>query len=349
MNDEPSVLVSTEGHLGRLMLNRPRAINALTHEMVGLLSEALDAWRDDESVRTVLLTGAGDRGLCAGGDIVSLFHDARADRTEGPAFWRDEYLLDNLIAEYPKPVVAVMDGLVLGGGIGVSAHASHRVVTERSSIGMPEVGIGFVPDVGGAWLLAHAPGEIGTHLALTAGSVGPDDAVAIGMADHVVPSDRVPALTEALAHGDVDGAIASVAVAPGPSALLDDRDWIDAAYAGDDLIRIVQRLDADHPDVARKVRRACPTSCAVALRALRNAAEFTGLRQTLDQDLRMAVRLQARPDFVEGVRAQVIDKDRQPRWEPPTVEELDHTAVDACFAPLGDAELGLHHTERESA
>lgn len=348
MTDEPSVLVSTEGHLGRLVLNRPKAINALTHEMVGLLTDALEAWRDDDTVQTVLLTGAGDRGLCAGGDIVSLYHDARADCTEGPAFWRDEYLLDIAIAEFPKPVVAVLDGIVLGGGIGISAHASHRVVTERSSIGMPEVGIGFLPDVGGAMLLARAPGELGTHLALTAGSVDAGNALAIGMADHYVTSDRIEALASALGSTDVDSAIIQMS-SPAPEAtLLAEREWIDAAYAGDDLAVIAARLDAEHPDAAKRVRRNCPTSCAVALRALRNAATFD-LRQTLDQDLRLAIRLQARPDFVEGVRAQVIDKDRDPQWDPPTIETLDHTAVDACFASLGDAELGLHHDEREPA
>lgn len=348
MTDEPSLLVSTEGHLGRLVLNRPKAINALTHEMVGLLHDALDAWRDDDSVQAVLLTGAGDRGLCAGGDIVSLYHDARADCTEGPAFWRDEYLLDIAIAEYPKPVVAVLDGIVLGGGIGISAHASHRVVTERSSIGMPEVGIGFLPDVGGAMLLARAPGELGTHLALTAGSVDAGNALAIGMADHFVTSDRIDDLASALATTDVDSAIVQVATDAPEASLLAEREWIDAAYAGDDLAEIAARLDAEHPDAAKRVRRSCPTSCAVALRALRNAAGFD-LRQTLDQDLRLAIRLQARPDFVEGVRAQVIDKDRNPQWDPPTIETLDHTAVDDCFASLGDAELGLHHDEREPA
>lgn len=353
MNDEPSVLVSTDGHLGRLVLNRPRAINALTHEMVGLLTEALEAWRGDDSVQAVLLTGAGDRGLCAGGDIVSLYHDALSDRTEGPAFWRDEYLLDIAIAEFPKPVVTVLDGIVLGGGIGISAHASHRIVTERSSIGMPEVGIGFVPDVGGALLLARAPGELGTHLALTAGSVDAGDALAIGMADHYVTSDRIDKLAAALSTTDVDTAIAQVSAAAPKASLLADRAWIDTAYAGDDLGVIVARLEDKHPDAAQakaaqRVRRNCPTSCAVALRALRNATDFD-LRQTLDQDLRLAIRLQARPDFVEGVRAQVIDKDRNPQWDPPTIETLDHSAVDDCFASLGEAELGLHHDEREPA
>ena len=350
MTSEPTVLVRCSGRLGHLVLNRPRAINALTHEMVGLLAAALETWRDDDAIETVLVTGAGDRGLCAGGDIVSLFHDAQDGGTAGADFWRDEYLLDLQIAEYPKPVVVVMDGIVLGGGIGISAHASTRIVTERSSIGMPEVGTGFVPDVGGSLLLARAPGELGTHLALTAGSVGPGDALAIGMADHFVPIDRIAELTVALETTDAASAVTQVAAAPPEAPLLADREWIDAAYAGDGLLTIVQRLESARPDVAAKIRRHCPTSCAVAVRSLRNAADFDGLRQTLDQDLRLAIRLQQRPDFVEGVRAQVIDKDRNPRWDPPTVEDLDPAAVDACFAPLGEQELGLHHHDtRESA
>lgn len=353
MNDASPVLVRRDGRLGHLVLNRPRAINALTHEMVGLLADQLTAWVDDPGVETVLLTGTGDRGLCAGGDIVSLFHDAKDGGTAGAEFWRDEYLLDVQIAEYPKPVVAVMDGIVLGGGIGVSAHAGTRIVTERSSIGMPEVGIGFVPDVGGGLLLARAPGELGTHLALTAGAVGAGDAIAIGMADLYVPSDRIDRLVEALADSDVESAVAAVAE-PAPEApLLAERSWIDDAYAGDDLLAIVRRLEVARPEVAAKVRRHSPTSCAVALQSLRNAAGFDGLRAALDQDLRLAIRLQHRPDFVEGVRAQVIDKDRAPTWDPPTIEDLDHTAVDACFASLGDGELGLHHltdsSNRESA
>lgn len=330
MTDE--VLFHRSGRLGHVELNRPQAINALTHQMVGLIHEQLDAWVDDPDVATVLITGAGDRGLCAGGDVVALYDDARTGGDFGERFWRDEYHLDLAIADYPKPVVAVMDGIVLGGGIGISAHASHRVVTDRSSIGMPEVGIGLFPDVGGALLLAHAPGELGTHLALTAGSVGAGDAIAIGMADTYVPVDRVADLVTALASTDVDAALAAVSE-PAPDApLLDERSWIDAAYAGDDLAAIAGRLD-DRPDAAKRLRRGSPTSCAVALRALRLARDLD-LRATLEQDLRLVVRLQHRADFVEGVRAQVIDKDRSPRWDPPTIEDVDPAAVASLFEPL---------------
>ncbi|MGA8852243.1 MAG: enoyl-CoA hydratase/isomerase family protein, partial [Aeromicrobium sp.] len=187
-------------------------------------------------------------------------------------------------------------------------------------------------------------------LALTAGSIGAGDAIAIGMADHFVPTDRIADLVSALETTDVATALAQTATTPPRAPLLADREWIDHAYAGDDLLTIIQRLEVSRPEVATRVRRHCPMSCAVALRSLRQAATFDGLRQTLDQDLRLAIRLQQRADFVEGVRAQVIDKDRTPRWDPPTVEDLDLAAIDACFAPLGDRELGLHHHDtRESA
>lgn len=333
------VLLHRHGHLGHVELNRPRAINALTHEMVGLVADALDAWEHDPEVRTVLLTGAGDRGFCAGGDIVALYEDALRLRDDpsrestGEAFWRDEYHLNRRIAEYAKPVVAAMDGIVLGGGIGLAGHASHRVVTERSSIGMPEVGIGFLPDVGGLHLLARAPGELGTHLALTAGSVGAGDAVAIGMADRFLPLDALERLPEMLASGDVDEVLAELASQPPSSDLLARQAELDAAYSGDDLATIVDRLDADVPDAAKRVRRASPTSCVVTLRALRRAKDLD-LPQVLEQDLRLATRLQRRPDFAEGVRAQVVDKDRSPTWTPATIGEVDTGDVADLFAPL---------------
>lgn len=185
------VLARVEGRMGRIILNRPKALNALTHEMVSIIDRTLDEWTFDSRVATVVLTGAGARGLCAGGDIVAIHRDAVSGGTGSIEFWRDEYLLDDRIAEYPKPFVALMDGIVLGGGIGLSAHAAVRVVTERSSIGFPETGIGHFPDVGGTWLLSRAPGELGTYLTLTAGSVDAGDAIAVGLADHYVPTDRL--------------------------------------------------------------------------------------------------------------------------------------------------------------
>lgn len=345
MTVEPPVLLRRDGHAAHIVLNRPRAINALTHEMVGIISAALEEWRYDDSVRTVVLTGAGERGLCAGGDIVAMWRDAKAGGTESAGFWADEYRLNATIAAYPKAYVAIMDGIVLGGGIGLSAHAPQRVVTERSSIGMPETGIGFLPDVGGTWLLSHAPGETGTHLGLTAGSIGAGDAIATGFADHYVPTDRIPALLADLAHRDADEALADAELPPPPSPLTEARSWLDEAYAGDDVLTILDRLRAlgteEATRAAATIEAKSPTSVRVTLRALREAAGMAALTEALDLEYRLALRFHASHDFVEGVRAQVVDKDRNPQWRPPHVREVDDATVAAYFAPLGEPELGL--------
>lgn len=342
---EPPVLLRREGQAAYVVLNRPRAINALTHEMVGLIRTALEDWATDDDVRTVVLTGAGERGLCAGGDIVAMWRDAKAGGSDNAAFWADEYRLNALIADYPKPYVAIMDGIVLGGGIGLSAHAGQRVVTERSKIGMPETGIGFLPDVGGTYLLSHAPGETGTHLGLTAGSIGAGDAIATGFADHFVPTERIPALLADLAVRDADEALAAAEEPAPTSPLVEARSWLDAAYAGDDPVAIVDRLRAlGHEDAARAadaIEAKSPTSVRVTLRALREAARMDTLAPALDLEYRLALRFHTSHDFVEGVRAQVVDKDRDPQWSPARLADVTDTAVAAYFAPLGERELGL--------
>ncbi|WBQ07955.1 enoyl-CoA hydratase/isomerase family protein [Kribbella sp. CA-293567] len=344
MNDEAPVLFDRVGRAGHIVLNRPRAINALTHEMVKLIQSTLGSWADDAEVRTVVLTGSGERGLCAGGDIVSLYRDGLAGGTASLDFWADEYRLDATIADYPKPFVAIMDGIVLGGGIGLSAHADVRVVTERSKIGMPETGIGFFPDVGGTYLLSRAPGELGTHLALTAGSVRAGDAIAVGLADWYVPSDRLPALIAELATKAPADALAAVAEPAPESALLADRDWIDAAYEGDDASKILARLESSESGAARDtagvIAAKSPTSVKVTLRALRSAADLPTLREALDQEYRLSARFHGSHDFLEGVRAQVIDKDRNPQWVPSSIDEVPEEAVAAYFVSLGDDELG---------
>jgi enoyl-CoA hydratase len=339
-----SVLFERRGGLGIATLNRPEAINALNHEMVIMLQAQLDAWRADDAVHAVALIGAGERGLCAGGDIVSIYEDARHGGTGSVSFWRDEYLLDAAIARYPKPFVAIMDGIVLGGGIGLAAHASHRVVTEKSSIGLPETTIGFVPDVGGTYLLSRAPGELGTHLALTAGSIAGADAIAIGFADTFVPQAGIPGLLAALESRAPDEAIAEFAVAPATSELLQQRDWVDAAYAGDDVATILERLDALGTDAAAKaaatIRRKSPTALHVTLAALRRARALPDLESVLDQEFRVSVHALGWHDIAEGIRAQVIDKDRNPQWRPATLAEVDPQTVRAAFDPL-EHELGL--------
>ncbi|MRJ75963.1 enoyl-CoA hydratase/isomerase family protein [Aeromicrobium sp. SMF47] len=324
---EPLVVVERRGRLGVLVLNRPRAINALVPEMVHLMQRALDDWAADDDIATVLVTGRGDRGLCAGGDLQGMYRSAREGTKESVDFWRDEYVLDHTIATYPKPVVALMDGIVLGGGVGISAHARHRIVTERSSVGMPETRIGFVPDVGGPWLLARAPGELGTHLALTAANADGADAIALGLADVLVPSDRLAELELALETQDPEAVLDGLAIRPPVSSLAAQRPWIDEAYAGDDVLTIVARLRSSDVDAARAaaddIEARSPTAVVLTLAALRRAATLPDLRTALDQDLAVSTYLLSVPDMAEGIRAQVIDKDRSPRWDPPTLAAVD--------------------------
>ncbi|MFD1213363.1 enoyl-CoA hydratase/isomerase family protein [Arthrobacter sp. GCM10027362] len=345
-SSEPEVLIRRRGRLGHIILNRPKAINALTHGMVREVLAALAAWEHDDGVGTVLLTGAGERGLCAGGDIVAIYRDARAGGRATAGFWADEYVLNARIARYPKPYVAFMDGLVLGGGVGVSAHGSVRIVTERTKVGMPEVGIGFVPDIGGTWLLSRAPGELGTHLALTAGSASGPDAIVLGLADHFVPGADLPALADALAEEPAGEAAARFAVRDvPPSPLAGQREWIDQCYAPDSVEEILRRLRAHPAPAARaaagEILGKSPTALKVTLASLRRARGLGSLEEVLDQEYRVSLRCLEGREFAEGVRAQVIDKDRTPRWDPPMLGEVSAAQVEAFFAGLGPRELGL--------
>ena len=333
---EAPVLFAREGILGRITLNRPKAMNALTFDMVTAIAAKVREWETDPDVETVMIEGAGERGLCAGGDIVSIYHDIRTDPEAAGRFWADEYALNLAIAEYPKPYVAIMDGVVLGGGVGVSAHGSVRVVTERTKIGMPEVGIGFVPDVGGTYLLSRAPGELGTHAALTGGSFSGADAIELGLADHFVPSDRLNEFTEALVSMSAPDALLRFATDAPPSALAAARDWIDECYDSDEPIDILGRLAASSIDDARAtadvIRSKSPTAVAVTLESLRRAKTTATLEEVLETELRVGMRFVAGTDMAEGIRAQVIDKDRNPRWSPPTLAQVSRAEVDSYFA-----------------
>ncbi|MEV7548616.1 enoyl-CoA hydratase/isomerase family protein [Amycolatopsis sp. NPDC089917] len=327
--------------IGRITLNRPRALNSLNHDMVLAMLGHLEAWRSDPAVRAVLIDGAGDRGLCAGGDIRAIHEDARTGGTASLRFWADEYRLNALISRYPKPYLALMDGLVMGGGVGVSAHGSHRIVTERSRVGMPEVGIGFVPDVGGTYLLSRTPGELGTHIALTAGSISGADAIHCGLADHFVSSEKIPDLLDALASRTPDSALELIAEPAPPSSLAKDAEWIDQCYAADTVEEILARLHAGGDaaaTAAKEIEAKSPTSLKVTLRALRGAAALPDLEAVLAQEFRISAHALSSAEFVEGIRAQIIDKDRSPKWSPATLSEVDDEIVDAYFADLGDAE-----------
>ena len=349
------VLFEQRGRLGVITLNRPRSVNALTSGMVDLLLRQLRTWAGDDRIAAVLVQGAGGRGLCAGGDIVAIYkdmlHGGAATGTGTAGFWQVEYRLNSLIARYPKPYVALMDGLVLGGGVGISAHGSLRVVTERTRMGMPETTIGFAPDVGGTYLLSRAPGETGTHAALTGAHLGAGDALFLGLADHFVQSQDLPRLAVALEDESPEDAVARFASEAPASVLAGQREWIDACYASDEAEDIVARLRGwagpgreEAAEAADTIEAKSPTSVKVTLAALRRAAHLT-LDEVLAQEYRAGIRFLAGPDFREGIRAQVVDKDRNPQWKPATLAEVTPVQVERFFEPLEGGELDLQPQE----
>ncbi|MFE2865302.1 enoyl-CoA hydratase/isomerase family protein [Embleya sp. NPDC059259] len=350
--DQDPVLTHRQAALGRIVLNRPRALNALTHDMVSRIDAALTAWEHDDDVRLVAITGAGERGLCAGGDIRAIHADAVSGGTASLDFWRDEYRLNARIARYPKTYVAVMDGIVMGGGVGISAHGGLRIVTERSTVAMPETGIGFVPDVGGTHLLARAPGESGTHLALTGSAIGPGDAITCGLADHFVPSHRLDAMLDALATGEPADVLARFAEPAPTGELAERRAWIDACYAGDSVEEILDRLDhSGDPaagQAAEQIRAKSPTALKVTLASLRRARELGSLEAVLAQEYRVSSAALRTPDLAEGIRAQVIDKDRAPRWSPPTLDAVQPEDVARFFRAPAEGASGPEFTTAEA-
>lgn len=320
-----------EGVLGRIVLNRPRALNALTLGMVTAVDEQLQRWADDDAVRTVSIEGAGERGLCAGGDVVAVRRAVLAGE-EGQEFFVTEYAMNSRFASFPKPVVAFQDGFVLGGGVGVSAHCTVRLATERTKLAMPETIIGFFPDVGAMHLLAAAPGELGTHLALTGATITGADAVYAGMSDAVIDADAWPRVLEALAAGDE----ARYEPRSATSELADHQGWIDECYAGDDATAILDRLRAHCDPAARAaaglIEQRSPWSVSVTLAALRRAASMPTVDEVLAQDLRLARVTTHHPDFAEGVRAQLVDKDHAPRWTHASLADVPSGEVEAAFA-----------------
>ena len=341
MTDESDeVLTEVEGSVGLITLNRPKAINSLNQQMVDALSTILTGWANDDAVRAVVLSGAGERGLCAGGDVVSIYHSAREDGVEARRFWRDEYLLNAQISDFAKPYVALMDGIVMGGGVGVSAHANTRVVTDTSKIAMPEVGIGFIPDVGGVHLLSRAPGGLGLHAALTGAPFSGADAIAMGFADHYVPHEDVEAFRRAVVTDGVEAALAEYAVEPPPSELAAQRDWIDECFSGDTVADIVAALRAHGAgpadDAADLIATRSPIALSVTLEAVRRAAKLETVKDVLVQDYRVSSASLRSHDLVEGIRAQLIDKDRNPKWSPAQLSAVTAADIEAYFAPVDD-------------
>jgi enoyl-CoA hydratase len=339
-DESDEVLTRIDNGVGLITLNRPKAINSLSQTMVDVLGPLLTRWDKDDAVRAVVLSGAGERGLCAGGDVVAVYHSAREDGVEVRKFWRDEYLLNGLIGRFAKPYVSLMDGIVMGGGVGVSAHGSVRVVTETSKIAMPEVGIGFIPDVGGAFLLSRAPGALGLHAALTGAPFSGADAIALGFADHYVPHAQLEAFTQAIVDDGVESALAAHAVEPPASNLVAQRHWIDDCFAGETVADIVAALrghDAGPAqDAANLIASRSPIAVSVALEAVRRAAKLDTLEDVLVQDYRVSSASARSHDLVEGIRALIIDKDRNPKWSPPNLAAVSAADIDAYFAPVDD-------------
>lgn len=341
---EQWVRVTRHADLGRITLTRPAAINALSGGMIDTIDAALARWAGDPSVALVVIDGEGERGLCAGGDIKAMYGSARGDGELARTLWRNEYRMNARIDGYPKPVLALMHGLVLGGGVGISAHASLRVVTANSRVGMPETGIGMVPDVGGTSLLGHAPMQLGTHLALSGLMLGPADALYCGLADVYVEAEQLTALRTA---PDAASALALIEDArrrndAGP---VTDWSWVGDCYAADTVPGVLDRLNAHGSPqataAAALITGRSPTAQVVTLRALRGAATLPSLRHALDQEYRIVCQRLVDPDFAEGIRAQVIDKDRRPRWNPATLADVDPGFIDQHFALRPDDELGL--------
>ena len=351
MNAVPEILFERRGAAGVVTLNRPKALNAISHGMVRKLAAQLNAWAGDPAVTRVVVTAAGERAFSAGGDIRALTDLGRAGRQqEALQFWRDEYALNCAIKSYSRPFIALIDGMVMGGGVGISVHGSHRVAGDRYQFAMPEVSIGFFPDVGGTFFLPRMPGEIGTYCALTGERLRAADAHAAGVATHVVPSAQFPALLDAFAGGEpVDTVLAPFASSPQPGPVLARREAIDRLFAGDRVEDILARLDGEAAgasadadfarDTAALIRTKCPLSLKIALAQVRRGRQWT-FAECMRAEFRIVSRIIYGHDFYEGVRAVLVDKDQRPQWRPAALSEVSDAEVERHFAPL-EAELAV--------
>jgi enoyl-CoA hydratase len=341
---EAEVIVSVEGAVGRLTLNRPAALHALTTNMVNLMTRALVAWRADNAIAAVLIDHAGERGFCAGGDIRFLAESGAKEGQERGAGARDfffrEYRLNELLFRYPKTVVAVMDGITMGGGVGISMPADYRIGTERTTFAMPETGIGLFPDVGGGWHLPRLHGASGTWLALTGARLKAADCELLGITTDVIASANAPAFKAAFVAdpANVEESLTELEWDPGHASIADHRDTIDALFAHDTVEAIFAALEADGSDWAlaqlATLRTKSPLSMKTALRQLRAGAAMGDFAEVMAMEMRIAAHIVVSHDFGEGVRAVIVDKDNAPRWHPPHLEGVTNHLLDSIFAPL---------------
>ena len=354
MADE-DILFGREGGLATVLLNRPQALNAFTLDMYRRFDPILRAWAEDPGVNAVLIRGVGERAFCAGGDVRAIYEAGRGlsgDRSLTADFFREEYELIRHIHRYPKPYIAIIDGITMGGGAGVSVNGAYRVATERTVLAMPETGIGLFPDVGATRFLNLCPGQIGRYLGLTGARVGAADALYCGFATHFVPRDGVPALVAALAGSNgVEKIIAGFSADPGPAPIAARQPAIDRGFAGDTVEAILDALESEAADGGPDAEWAAqtraglltksPTSLKLTLRQLIAGRGFA-IEDALALEYRLTQHVMAGHDFYEGVRAVLVDKDQQPRWDPPTLAAVNEAMVDSYFAPLGEAELRFH-------
>jgi enoyl-CoA hydratase len=342
------------GRCGVITLDRPEVLNALTLHMVREMARALDEWERDPEVACVLVRAVEGRAFCAGADIRTLFEWGKAGRhAEQQGFLREEYRLNRRIKLYPKPYVCLADGIVMGGGAGISVHGSHIVAGDAFAFAMPEVGIGFFPDIGASFFLPRLPGKTGTYLALTGAKIALGDAVAFGLASAYVPSSRHPALTARLVAGEnVEAAIEAERGVPPDSALVRQRHFIDGCFSAATLEAILEEIDEAGYGGSEfalstydTIRQKSPTSLAIALRQM-HIGETLGIDEALRLEFRIASRVGEGHDFYEGVRATIIDKDNRPAWRPAEIEKIVPAEIDAVFAPLpsGELDFSLHET-----
>ena len=336
--------IRVDGRAGRITLNRPKALNALTWDMCLATEKALDQWRDDPEIALIIIDAAGDRAFCAGGDLAEMYRTGiSGDFAYGQAFWRDEYRMNAKLAEYPKPIVSFMQGFTMGGGVGMGGHCSHRIVGDTSQISMPECAVGLVPDVGGSFLLSRAPGRLGEYLGLTCARMGPGDAIHTGFADIYLPESDWPALKkEIAASGDI-AAIAAVARPAPVSSLAEQQTMIDMLFAGEDLRAVLNMLrnsDLEFASQALKcMARNAPLAMATALEMVhRLRGPSTDIRRALELEYRVTSRIMEHGDFLEGIRAAIIDKDRTPRWRHGQ-DSVPAADIARLLRPLGKAAL----------
>ncbi|PZQ24218.1 MAG: enoyl-CoA hydratase [Sphingopyxis macrogoltabida] len=338
------ILISADGHVGRLSLNRPKAIHALNLPMCKAMIEALLAWRDDTAIDAVIIDHHDGRGFCAGGDIRMLAESGAKDGKEARLFFHTEYRLNHLLFTYPKPVVAFMDGITMGGGVGISQPAQYRVATEHTRFAMPETGIGLFPDVGGGWYLPRLEGRVGVYLALTGARLDGAECLALGLATHYLPAERLAeAKARIAAHPDrIGGILGELSITAPPAGIAQHLGRIDRLFASDAYEDILAALEADDSDWASKelaaLRTKSPQTCKVALRQLREGAAMHDFAAQMMQEYAIGSRVVAMHDFIEGVRALIVDKDNSPKWDPPTPEAVTDDWIDAIFAPLPDKE-----------